>query len=69
MKNLTLTDDNRENLELFKELLKKDEKEIVNEALEEYFLNAQKTLLEKQIADENALTNLSYEEFWDDLEV
>jgi len=69
MKNLTLTDNNLQNMELFRELLKKDDDTIINEALKEYFANAQKALVEKQIADENALTNLSYDEFWDDLEL
>ena len=69
MKNITLTDDNITNLTLFKELLDKDENTIINEALEEYFLNAQTILLEKKLEAEKALTNLSYDEFWDDLEI
>ncbi len=66
---IKLTDDNRHNLELFTQLLKKDENSLINEALEEYFINQQKKLLEKNIENENALTNLSYDEFWDDIEV
>jgi len=69
MKDLILTDNNLQNMEFFKVALKKDENRIINEALEEYFDSAQKNLVEKQIADENALTNLSYEEFWDDLDI
>jgi len=69
MKNLTLTDNNLENMKLFNELLQKDDNTIINEALEEYFISAQKALVEKQIADENALTNLTYDEFWDDLDI
>jgi hypothetical protein len=36
--------------------------------LEEYFIKIEKELLEKTLEDENALTTLSYEEFWDGLE-
>ena len=67
--NFTLTDDNLENLKNFSKILKKDFSNIMNEALEEYFESAQKKLLEKNLADENALTNLDFEEFWDDVEI
>ena len=42
---------------------------MMNEALEDYFQAAQKQLLEKNLADQNALTNLDFDEFWDDVEV
>ena len=58
-----------ENLETFCQILKKDESAIMNEALELYFQEQQKKLLEKNIADENALTNLDYDEFWDGVEI
>jgi predicted DNA-binding protein len=41
-RNFTLTSDNLENLQNFSEILKKDTSTIINEALEEYFANAQK---------------------------
>jgi hypothetical protein len=69
MENLIINQDNGENLELFSELLKKDKNTIINEALEFYFQEEQKKLLEKNIADENAMTNLDYDEFWDDLDI
>ena len=68
-KNFTLTSDNLENLQNFAEILKKDTSTIINEALEEYFINAQKKLLEKSLEDENAMTNLDYDEFWDGVEI
>ena len=39
--------------------------------LEDDFILAKtiKKLLEKNLADENAMTNLSYDEFWDDVDV
>ena len=53
-----------ENLQAFAELLKKDVSWVLENALEEYFAKVQKELLEKNMADENAMTNLDYDEFW-----
>lgn len=59
-----LKSDTIENLKAFSKLLKKDVSWVVEEALEEYFVKVQKELLEKNMADENAMTNLDYDEFW-----
>ncbi len=67
--NLQLTPDNIENLTTFSEILQKDYNKIFNEALEQYFENEQKKLLEKNIADENAMTNLDFDEFWDGVDI
>lgn len=67
--NFTLTPANMENLENFTHILKKDTNTLLNEALEMFFLNEEKKLLEKNIADENAMTNLDFNEFWDDVEL
>ena len=67
--NISINADNTENLSNFKEILKKDESQMINEALELYFDEAQKKLLEKNLENENAMTNLSYDEFWDDVDV
>jgi hypothetical protein len=67
--NISLNADNYENLSTFNEILKKDESTIINEALELYFEMQQKELLEKNLENENAMTNLSYDEFWDDIEL
>ena len=66
---ITINDYNLENLESFEKLLKKDKSTLINEALEMFFEAEQKKLLEKNLADENAMTNLSYDEFWDDVEL
>jgi predicted transcriptional regulator len=58
-----------EELQVFSKLLKKDPNTILNEALEQYFENEQKKLLEKNINDENAMTNLDFDEFWDGVEI
>ena len=58
-----------ENLQAYSEILKKDSNTILNEALEQYFENEQKKLIEKNIEDENAMTNLDYDEFWDGVDI
>ena len=61
----TLKPETIENLQAFAELLKKDVSWILENALEEYFAKVEKELLEKSMADENAMTNLDYDEFWE----
>jgi len=68
-RNFILSSDNLENLQDFSEILKKDYSAMMNEALENYFEEAQKKLLEKNIENENTLTNLDFDEFWDDVEI
>jgi tRNA A37 N6-isopentenylltransferase MiaA len=58
-----------ENLQAFSEILKKDINTILEEALEQYFQNEQQKLIEKNQDDENAMTNLDFDEFWDDVEL
>ena len=58
-----------ENLQAFSEILKKDINTMLEEALEQYFQSEQEKLLEKNQDDENAMTNLDYNEFWDDMEL
>jgi predicted transcriptional regulator len=58
-----------EDLQVYTELLKKDPSTILNEALEQYFESEQKKLLEKNLEDENAMTNLDYDEFWDGVDL
>jgi len=66
---ITINEYNMQNLQAFSELKKKDISELINEALEDYFINEEKKLLEKNLADENAMTNLDFDEFWDDVEI
>jgi len=65
MKNLELNHENTQNLEVFTELLKKDKNAIVNEALERYFVDEYERLQQEQ----SSQTNLSYEEFWDGIDM
>jgi len=65
MKNIELNDENRENLEAFKTLLNKDETTMLNEALSRYFEEEAEKLQDMN----NSQTNLSFEEFWDDVDI
>ncbi len=58
-----------ENLQLFSEMLKKDINLMLEEALEQYFDSEQQKLMEKNINDESAMTNLDFDEFWDDVDI
>jgi len=58
-----------DNLEIFSEILYKDINTILNEALEQYFENEQQRLIEKNQDDENAMTNLNFDEFWDGVDL
>lgn len=66
---ITINEYNLQNLETFTQILKKDESALINDALELYFEEQQKKLLEKNLADENALTNLDYDEFWEGVDI
>ncbi len=53
----------------FSELLNKDVNVIIEEALELYYENEQKKLMEKGIDEDASMTNLDYDEFWDGLDI
>ncbi len=67
--NFTLKTDTIENLTTFSQLLKKDVSWVLEQALEEYFAKVHKELLEKNLADENAMTNLDFDEFWEGVDI
>jgi len=58
-----------EQLQTYSELLNKSSEQIIKEALEDYFANIQEKILKDSIEKENALTNLSYEEFWNGVDI
>jgi len=58
-----------ENLQAFSEILKKDINTMLEEALEQYFQSEQEKLLEKNQDNENAMTNLDFDEFWDGVDL
>ena len=53
----------------FSKLLHKDVNVIIEEALEQYYENEQKKLIEKGIDEDASMTNLDYDEFWDGLDI
>ncbi len=65
MSNFTLSDANIQNIEVFKKLLNKDENTIINEALNLYFEQESEKLQDSN----NSQTNLSYNEFWDGVDL
>ena len=67
--NISINQDNYEKLAEFKEILKKDESTMINAALELYFEQVQEELSQKGTNDENAMTNLDFNEFWDDVDI
>ena len=66
---LELKQEKLESLELYSELLKKDINTMLDEALELYFQTEQEKLLAKNQDDENALTNLDFDEFWEGVDL
>ena len=66
---LELTYEMIENLQTFSQLLKKDVNLILEEALTQYFENEQKKILEKNQEDNNMMTNLDFDEFWDGVDI
>ncbi len=67
--NISIDTNNYENIINFKKILKKDESTMINEALERYFDTENRKLLEKNLENENAMTNLDFDEFWNDVEL
>jgi len=67
--NIELKQDSVDNLLAFSELLHKDINKMLEEALEQYFESEQKKLIEKGIEEDASMTNLDYDEFWDDVDL
>jgi hypothetical protein len=65
MLEITLTEENQNLLEILKLELAKDANTILNDALKLYF----KTTLEELDAKRNSQSDLSFDEFWDGVEV
>ncbi len=61
--------DRVEQLKLYSKLIEKDISNILDEALDEYFIKVEKELQEKNLENENMLTNLNYDEFWDGVDI
>ncbi len=58
-----------ENLKIYSQILNKSINELIEEALDEYFASLEERLLKDNIENENAQTNLSFNEFWDGVDI
>ena len=58
-----------EDLVAFSKILHKDINVMVKEAIEDYLANQQQKLMEQSLYDDNAMTNLDYDEFWDGMDI
>lgn len=65
----TLDAETVEKLTAFGELLGKDANTMLNEALQLYFETAEEKLAEQSAAERDAMTNLSFDEFWDGVDI
>ena len=66
--NFTLDSNMIESIKNYSQILNKDASTILKEALEDYFAKVEKEMLEDSFEKESALTNLSYDEFFDGLD-
>ena len=66
---IELKRDKVENLELYSKLLKKEINTLLDEALELYFKVENEKLLKRNENDENAMTNLDFDEFWEGVDL
>ena len=67
--NFSLKENSVKNLQIFSDILQKDINVILEEALEAYFEDVQQKLIEKNQNDENMMTNLDYDEFWEGVDI
>jgi hypothetical protein len=59
-----------EDIHTYSTILNKDINTILHEALKQYFENEQEKLLaSKKLETDNSMTNLDFNEFWDDVEI
>jgi len=58
-----------DDLVAFSKILHKDINVMIQEAVEEYLASQQQKLIEQSLYDDNAMTNLDYDEFWDGMDI
>jgi predicted transcriptional regulator len=66
---VTLRPETYENLQHYATILKLPPEMIVEQALDAFFAEVHRQLGEKNPLDDSAQTNLSYDEFWDGVEL
>ena len=65
----SLNSDTIDKINTFSEMTQKGVSTILNEALEQYFEKEEEKILEKKLEGDSAMSNLDYDEFWDDIEI
>ena len=58
-----------ENIEIYSQILGKSASDLVEEALQTYFSAIQAKMAQDSMMDDNAQTNLGYDEFWEGVEL
>jgi len=58
-----------DDLVAFSKILHKDINLMVQEAIDDYLVKQQQKLMEQSLYDDNAMTNLDYNEFWDGIDI
>ena len=66
---LTLDKQTAEKLEAYAQILEKKTETVVKEALESYFAQADKMILEKSMTEKDPDTDIGFDEFWDDVDI
>ena len=66
---ITFKESTVEDLQTYSRLLGKDVNTMIEEALTMYFEYAQEMLLKKGMGDDNMMTSLDFDEFWDGVEI
>ncbi len=64
----TLEEGTVDKITAYSELLKQTPSQLLDEALNDYFIKLNKQLLEKSATEENSQTNLDFDEFWGDVD-
>ena len=65
---LSLDPQRGEKLQAYAELLDKSPSTILKEALDNYFQQADKMILEKSMKEKDPDTDIGFDEFWEDLD-
>jgi hypothetical protein len=66
---ITFPQNTIDDLVAFSKILHKDINTMVQEAIEDYLSTQQQKLIEQSLYDDNAMTNLDYDEFWDGVDI
>jgi len=66
---ITFPQNTIDDLVAFSKILHKDINTMVQEAIEDYLSTQQQKLIEQSLYDDNVMTNLDYDEFWDGVDI